>query len=82
MGLFELAKSCAAEGDVVWTYIYASLATVRQQHQQALRYVMRLETQMMISEQINDQRAGQEQVNVWTALCIAELVTAQQEQSE
>ncbi|NNW64440.1 hypothetical protein GTF94_19690 [Roseobacter sp. HKCCD5914] len=79
--MFELAKSYAAEGDVVWTYIYASLAAVRRQHQQALRYVMRLETQM-ISEQINDQRAGQEQVNVWTALCIAELVTAQQEQSE
>lgn len=77
MGLFELAKSFAAEDDFVQAYAYANLATVRQ-HPEARILRDDLEGQMT-SEQIN---AGQEQAKVWTAARIAEQAAAQQEQSE
>lgn len=77
MGLFELAKSFAAEDDLVQAYAYANLATVRQ-HQEARTLRDTLEAQMT-SEQID---AGQEQAKIWTASRIAEQAAAQQEQSE
>lgn len=74
MGLFELAKSFAAEEDLVQAYAYANLATVRQ-HVEARTLRDNLET-MMTSDQIN---AGQEQAKVWTASRIAEQAAAQSE---
>ena len=77
MGMFELANSYAAEGDLVQAYAYANLATVRQ-HVAARTLRDTLEAQMT-SEQI---AAGQEQAKTWTAARIAEQAAAQQTQSE
>lgn len=77
IGLFELAKSFAVEGDLVQAYAYANLAAVRQ-HQEAWTLREDLETQMT-TEQIN---AGQEQAKVWTAARIAEEAATTQGPSE
>ena len=72
VGLFELARSYADEGDLVQAYAYANLATVRG-HVAARALRDTLEAQMS-GEQI---AAAQEQAKVWTASRISEQAVAQ-----